>query len=207
MAEITRQQLILALAATPSEREGIHGRLAGVDLSGLDLSRLNLSRLDLSRASFKGCRLVEANFDHSCANDADFTGADLSGAYLHCMAAFDARFVRAALRKVDAGLMDAERADLTEADLTGACLVGGDFALARFRRAKLIDVQMSGVALAKNDWIGAQVSGGDWSELRGFDRDPLHLPFEPQGFSVANRREEGGDQCVRPTPPRPKITA
>ena len=55
MAEITRKELILALAAVPLGRDETdsrcRGRLAGVNLSGLDLSGLDLSWIDLCRAN------------------------------------------------------------------------------------------------------------------------------------------------------------
>ena len=52
MAEITREQLILALI-----QAGERPRLAGLDLSGLKLTALNLSKADLKGADLSGASL------------------------------------------------------------------------------------------------------------------------------------------------------
>ena len=55
MAEITREQLILALIAA-----GPNPRLAGVDLTALDLKRLSLEGANVRGANLQGANLQEA---------------------------------------------------------------------------------------------------------------------------------------------------
>ena len=64
MAEITRQQLMLALI-----QAGERPRLAGLDLSGLKLTTLNLSKADLKGADMSGASLEWADL-----GEADYQG-------------------------------------------------------------------------------------------------------------------------------------
>ncbi|HZL34782.1 MAG TPA: pentapeptide repeat-containing protein [Tepidisphaeraceae bacterium] len=150
MAEITRKELILLLAAVPDRACGKNEkliRLAGVDLSGLDLSGLNLSHADFAGANLRGCDLSDA-----CLRHCDFSRADLTGAILRGVHGEQAIFMDAALPGADFRASERDvfygthlaganfqGADLTDAVLAGASLEGADFEDAVLIRANLTE--------------------------------------------------------------------
>ena len=148
MAELTRRELILALAAVPNVdcRPPHHlVRLAGVDLSGLDLRGLNLAHADLAGADLRGCDLTDARLYES-----DLSGADLTGAVLRGVYAERASFVAALLAGAD--FRRSER-NL----FYGTCLSGADF-----RGADLRDARFAGADLCGADFRDGRLAGADF---------------------------------------------
>ena len=122
MAEMTRKELVLALAAVPDvacRKPGHLVRLAGVDLSGLDLRGLNLAHADLAGADLRGCDLSDARLV-----EADLCGADLTGAVLRGVFAEGATFVDARLSGAD--FRPSRRNLFYGTHLTGANFEGAD---------------------------------------------------------------------------------
>jgi uncharacterized protein YjbI with pentapeptide repeats len=153
MAELTRRELVLALASVPAGPcpPGQHlVRLAGVDLNGLDLRGLNLAHADLAGANLRGCDLSDARL-----TGCDFAGADLTGATLRGVFAEAASFAGATLVAVD--FRHSERdlffgtslagADFRGADLSDAILAGADLCGADLRDALLERVDFTGARL------------------------------------------------------------
>ena len=136
MAEITRKELVLIIAAADRRV-----RLAGVDLSGLDLRGLHLAHADLAGADLRGCDLSDANLFQADLTCADLTDAMLRGVFADEACFIDAKLERVDFRRSERDLFHGthlaganfEGADLTDAWLTGAHLWG-----ASFRRAVLL---------------------------------------------------------------------
>jgi hypothetical protein len=167
MAEITRKELILAIATCRPLADLMHGpRLRGVDLSGLDLSYLDLSGAVLAHANLKGCSLVGANLTSACAHNCNFTNADLTDADVDVGASLcGSLFTRARLCRANLAGVDMDDCDFTNADFTGASLSNGSFMNSKFRLAKLVDVDAEGARFKANDWLMAEIRGGCWTDL------------------------------------------
>lgn len=138
MAELTRKEVILVLAAAPDmggRRSEHRVCLAGVDLSGLDLRGLNLAHADLAGANMQGCDLSDARLFEADLSSADLTDALLCGVYADGATFVAARLVRADFRKSRRDLFygthligaDFRGADLTDARFDGARLAGAEF--------------------------------------------------------------------------------
>lgn len=159
-ADMSRKQIVAALAATPSNRplrlQGL--RLAGVDLAGLDLSAVNLRRCDL-----RGARLCDATLSGADLSAADLSGADLrrcvlEGAVLRGARLDDAVlshavcrgavFVGASLRRATLQEADLTTANFDSAILQAADVSGSRFASTSLRGANLDGVQREGSSLA-----------------------------------------------------------
>ena len=148
MAELSRKDLILLIAAVPTtrcEKPNQLIRLAGVDLSGLDLSGLNLSHADLAGANLRGCDLTDANLAESDLSHADLIDAVLRGVYAEGATFLDAKLVRVdfrpSVRDTFCGTQlidtDFQGADLTGARLSRTYLQGARFTDANLTRADL----------------------------------------------------------------------
>jgi len=138
MAELTRKEVILVLAAAPDmggRRSEHRVCLAGVDLSGLDLRGLNLAHADLAGADMRGCDLSDARLFEADLSSSDLTDALLCGIYGDGATFVAARLVRADFRKSRRDLFygthligaDFRGADLTDARFEGALLTGAQF--------------------------------------------------------------------------------
>lgn len=170
MAEITRRELVLILAAVPHvvcRRPEHLIRLAGVDLSGLDLRGLNLAHADLSGANLRGCDLTDARL-----SDADLSGADLTDAILRGVYADGATFTDAILVRVDFRTSERDLyygthlmgADFEGADLTDACFAGAELGAAKF----------AGARVRGADFRGARMDGRTELNGAGFDVGALN---------------------------------
>ena len=177
MAEITRRELILVLAAVPHVacRKPDHlVRLAGVDLSGLDLHGLNLAQADLAGADLRGCDLSDARLAEADLSGADLTDAVLRGVWAEGATWTDARVVRADFRKSRRDLFygthllgaDFQGADLTDARLTGAHLWGARFNEANLTRADLRGARMNEQTVLSGATLeGVLLDEVDWAEV------------------------------------------
>jgi uncharacterized protein YjbI with pentapeptide repeats len=138
MAELTRKEMILILAAAPDiacQRSEHRVCLAGVDLSGLDLRGLNLAHADLAGADLGGCDLSDARLFEADLSSANLDDALLCGVYADGATFVAARLVRADFRKSRRDLFygthlngaDFRGADLTDTRFDGASLSGAQF--------------------------------------------------------------------------------
>jgi hypothetical protein len=110
--------------------------LISANLTGADLTEVRLMGSNLSRAIFCNARLHQALINDARAWYADFSGADLSGAYLWGTDFREATFYGA---------------NLTGADLRNAQLVG-----TIFRHAKLINCNIFGISAWDLELEGAE---------------------------------------------------
>jgi uncharacterized protein YjbI with pentapeptide repeats len=178
-ADLTRSDVIKLLAAIPREKGGVnYGRLAGVNFSGLDLSKLNFSRLNLHRCSFTNCNLTDCDFQEASCWHADFSRADLTGAYLYDMEATGCNFDGATLTRTDVS-----GADLSESTFVGASFkdpISGetDFLHASFTNATLDGVCFEDCKLGKNEWGGVKMKDVSFHGARTFNSvaDPTARP-------------------------------
>jgi uncharacterized protein YjbI with pentapeptide repeats len=179
MAEITRKELILALA-THSCRRKKHGdgaNLVGVDLSGLDLRGLDISHCDLSRANLRRCNLTGVSAIMTVFVHSDLTGANLTRAEFESCHFQSSSLSRANLTGATLTGVDLESSDLSGANLTGAKAIGVSFGWVDFRGAKLIDMRVDGGRFTHNKWAGVKVRGGDWTDVTRPDLGAAELPF------------------------------
>jgi len=146
MAEITREQVVLALAS------GATPRLSGINLSGLNLSGLNLRYADLRNSS-----LTEADLSHADLRQADLCGANLTRANLQ--AADLSQVAQKGLlgRYEKTHLV---RAILNEADLRSANLEG-----AVFDGASLVKADLRGARVSSAHFEGADLTAADLREV------------------------------------------
>jgi len=164
MAEITREELVLALIGA-----GDHPRLGGLDLSDLDMTGLDLSGANLGGADLSGADLSMADLSVAELSVADMVGANLrgadlvganlymanlSGAELSWACLIGAYLIKANLGGVNLYEADLRGANLREANLSGANLYGVDLSVADLSGANL-----SVADLRKADLSGADLSG------------------------------------------------
>ena len=153
MAELTRRELVLALASVPNVacRAPHHLiRLAGVDLSGLNLRGLNLAHADLAGADLRGCELSDARLYECDLSGADLTDAVLRGVYAEGASFVASKLVRADFRHSERNLFygtSLAGADFRGADLADGVLAGADLCGADFRDAALARVDFRGARL------------------------------------------------------------
>ena len=184
MAEITRKELILALAALPLQPprgQNFCGRLAGVDLSGLDLSGLRLMHLDMSRANLRGC-----NLSYTDAEGCNLDYADLSDTTCTHFFASDAlftktKFVNAKLIEASGDAGNFEQADFTGAELRGCWFYGARFGFADFTKATAIGCKFDGSWFYKNRWRRFRTTDCEWKDLETVRGKKLLLPFLSNG--------------------------
>jgi uncharacterized protein YjbI with pentapeptide repeats len=127
MAEINRQQLILALVAA-----GPNPRLAGVDLTALDMHRLNLEGAIMRGVVAQACNLQEAILRSVNATGADISLSKMAYADLNAANLTSVNFTATdmtGVRLTGANLTNAilNGANLTNASLTGANVTGVRF--------------------------------------------------------------------------------
>lgn len=182
-AEMTRKDIIAALAALPSGKT--------LDLSGKRLNKLDLSGLDLTRVKFQATRINSCNFkdanlsgvvlDQAWAVKSDFTGAKFVGASLFQTQMIDAKLDRADFTNAMVGA-DMTRASLKQAifdaamlapDLTNqsmglmrgvlksAKLDGASFKEANLARASLEYASLRGADFESANLEGAELAGAD----------------------------------------------
>jgi uncharacterized protein YjbI with pentapeptide repeats len=134
-------------------------QLSGFDLSKFDLRNANLSGSDLTNAILTKAKLESANLTKATADGvnlsgADLEGADLSGATLH-RATIDqeTRLLKAKLKGTHFCYADFRNASLTEVNFSGAYLFE-----AKFRDARFLSCDLSGV---KGGLLSGQLAGTD----------------------------------------------
>jgi uncharacterized protein YjbI with pentapeptide repeats len=166
--DLTRRDVILVLAAIPDNdscprgNSTIAGRLNGVNLEGEDLSWLNFNFIDLSDARCAGAAFRACRFHGVWMFDADFTGADLTGAQFHSDLGEstshlnNAEFADAKLCRVNAQYVTAE----------GACFLDADLTDAKFNGADLLDAVFDGAILQGADFTGATLREGAFDNAR-----------------------------------------
>ena len=124
-----------------------HTNLRGANLNGAKLDNATGYRLQLYRASLRGAKVRNATLpglqgESLFAQEADFTGTDISGAYF----AFS-RFSGATLADTRAPFSSFEIAWLPKANLEGADLTGADLQEAKFGHANLAKARLSGARI------------------------------------------------------------
>lgn len=135
------------------------------DLGGLDLGGADLRRASLSRANLHGTKLVRANLREITAvcpgmERTDLTGADLTHAYIHALAAQTCTFDDADLT----GLRDAtgtlfHGCSLKNVILTGSQLAGSSFYQCDLTRANLDEANLQGSLVNECLLVGASLRG------------------------------------------------
>jgi uncharacterized protein YjbI with pentapeptide repeats len=202
-ADFTARQVTQAFFhAKPGEPPDFSGKdlsfldLAGIDFKGASLAHANLYGVDLTHASLKGSNLEGVKLDRAVVIDADFSGADLSGASIMRPSVYTTlygnrqeapKFSGAKLRGIRiTAMMDG--ADFRGADLTGArmgphepradissmpasFLRGCDFSGAILKDADLMWAKLSFSKFTGADMRGVNLSGADLSmaDLSGAD--------------------------------------
>ncbi len=155
-SKLTREDVI----ARHAQKQGFAAEdLSGLDLSGLDLAGADFSGALLDKTSFKGGRLVAANFSNALVKDGDFSGADLKGADLMGTSAGGASFSGALLHGAHAAQGDFTGADFSQAQLLTANLAG-----AIFDQAKMSGVQAAGCTAPHASFAGCDLAGADFGQ-------------------------------------------
>lgn len=170
-----------------------HADLSGANLFEADLCRVNLRTADLDRADLRGAGMRGAKL--SCASlnyanlgpglrpvtlvNADFRGADLTGACL----------IRADLRDADLSRANLSGANISDADLLNANLDGANLEDTVLNNANLHGVDLSRVILAEEQ------------------REQTKMIDTSQNLSPDNPHWKPGRSWPRFPPPLPPTTA
>ena len=140
----------------PTDYLHINGRailscedVSGTDFDGADLYGMEALNTDFSRAHMWGCRIAAGS-----ADNADFSGADLSATDGQRLGAVGATFDNATLRYANW-----HRADLRHADMWCA-----DTAFAKFAMADLRGADLRGANMQSADFWRADLRGVSWDE-------------------------------------------
>lgn len=140
--------------------------LSGLDLSGFDLRRARLNRANLHSADLSDCDLSGATLICPGLERTRFRGANLSGAYLHALAAQVCDFTRANLSNlVDATGSLFHGCHLTGARLDGAQLAGATFYQCYLESASLVGTDLQGGTINECFADGADFSGAKVGQL------------------------------------------
>ena len=114
--------------------------LRGAELEGADLEGINLRKADLTGANLQGVNLRGAILDHVDLARANLRSADLSATSTRATSMRDVELVGATLRNANLRGALLDKASIVQTELRGALLEG-----ARFPRARLVQVDLSGV--------------------------------------------------------------
>jgi uncharacterized protein YjbI with pentapeptide repeats len=179
--------------------------LAGSDLSGIDLSRFDLRCADLNRAqlhrtNLADCCLAEATLICTGMESSSFDRADLSGVYMHALAAQVCSFREAKLE----GLSDVTGAlfhgcDLTNASFRGSSLSGTTFYQsqltgldlrlcqlqgARFNESRMERCNLRGSQISETSFLKCWMEGADLSQTRG-ESATIQRPPNADGLALS----------------------
>ncbi|WP_159460338.1 pentapeptide repeat-containing protein [Tistlia consotensis] len=159
--------------------------LSGLDLSGFDLRRATLNRANLHSSDLSDCDLSGAALICPGLERTRFRGANLSGAYVHALAAQVCDFTGADLSK----LVDATGSLFHGCYMNGARLSGGQLAGSAFYQCYL-----EGASLAGADLQGATINEcyADKADFSGAKVGQLTLTkVRLRGASFAGASGEG----------------
>lgn len=133
--------------------------LSGKDLSGIDFSETHelygakfddsnltgtkFKRCDLTGSSFKNCIMHDVDMEEAIIRYADFSHADLKGAFMELAKANRTKFTHAKAVGAFMGNMAAVDTDFMQADLTNAVTDGMDVKGANMQFAKLTKQQLN----------------------------------------------------------------
>lgn len=149
----------LSLVRAP--HANFRGNLASADFTGAMLASASFQGANLTGTRFLRANLTLVHFAEADITDADFTHANLHGAFLRRLDLRVANFAGAAFdyaRMTECNLegVDLSGADFSGSDLGLALLTGSTMRDARFRGAIL-----RGAGLADIDWEGADLRDAD----------------------------------------------
>jgi uncharacterized protein YjbI with pentapeptide repeats len=177
--------------------------LADADFSGMDLRGVNFCRANLNRTRLYGTNLSGANLSSATMicpglERTRFRRANLSGSYIHALAAQVCDFVEADL----SGVLDATGSlfhgcDLSEARLDGAVLSGATFYQSTLTNASLRHVVLQGSVFNECFLDLAQLSGGalDQCAFTKCHMNGVRLD-EARGEGVVIQRPTGATEIV-----------
>jgi len=188
MAELTRREVILILAAAPDvacRRSEHRVCLSGVDLSGLDLRGLNLAHADLAGADLQGCELSDARLFEADLSSADLTDAILCGVFADGATFVAARLVRTDFRKSLRDLFYGTH--LSGADFRGADLTDARFEGARLSGAQFLESEWDPASLSLNG-VGTAAVPGVSVRSAAVIRQARPLPILRPAAAVPSRR-------------------
>ena len=153
--------------------DGWHRRNSGerLDLSGATLSKLDLREANFSGANLSGADLSGSNLTEASLRRADLITATLQGANLSEATLTEANLTRADLRQailVTANLTQANLTDanLYRADLLRADLVAANLTQASLRRADLTEANLAEADLQQADLHRANLAGANLSRAQ-----------------------------------------
>jgi len=144
------------------------GNFKGIDLEGVDLRYANLSGADLSYANLSGADLSSNSFRFTgrldtILQDANLTGANLSGVDLRNKDLTGVNLSGVDLSKQDLTGTILIQANLSEANLSGVDLSNQDLTGTILRLTNLSGANLDGVDLRNKDLTGVNLSGVDLS--------------------------------------------
>lgn len=121
----------------------------------------NLSGADLTGADLRNANLINADLTGAYLGGADLSGAELIGADLTGAFLMHADFTSATL----------ERSTLTNADLGGVNLAHANLSSANLRNAVLVSADLTNATVAHSNFTDATLSYADFTNARASDAD------------------------------------
>ncbi|MEI6557200.1 MAG: serine/threonine-protein kinase [Rhodospirillaceae bacterium] len=155
-------------------REGKRLVIKDCNLSGLQMQDVNWAAAEfhnvefhdvvlrgakLSMATFRNCRMTNADLSHVEGCGTNFSGSSLVGANL---SGGDFTIVTSINNSKTKW-----RTNFEGSDLSGAVFIGAKLSDVRFAKAKLADADFTGADLTNADFKGADVTGADLTNAKG----------------------------------------
>jgi len=157
---LSREDVEAVLAADKNlERRN----LSGLDLSGLDFAGARLAHALCPKTKFRDCRMDDADFTFTLANEADFTGASFREAVFK-----QTVLQKAVLRRADFSAARMELTTLGECDCAEAVFDAADIKLCNFAKSALNGARFAQTLLSLCVFSEITASGADFSRIRAF---------------------------------------
>jgi len=188
-ANLQRANLSHALANDVSAREA---RFADADMRMIRADRARLGDADLRGARLEGASLVEAEISGDVTG-ADFSRADLTGAFLLLLDPVDANFSGAKLDDIASARLDLRPARLDGASFVGATLTACNLAGCwirgvNFERADLSEALLTGSRIPLGRFRGSILHGAGLAGIAWEGADLRDVDFTNASFHLGSSR-------------------